>query len=96
MSMFDWNQDGKKDMVDNYIEYRVFKDCANKNETATSNSSGNGMSTFGAIISVIAGLFIQSALYGALGIEVEDVPIMVIVGLWIFFSSIVAGIVGGS
>ena len=83
-------------MVDNYIEYQVFKESTNKNETTSSNSSGKGMSTFGAIISVIAGLFIQRALYGALDIEVEDVLIMVIVGLWIFFSSIVEGIVGGS
>ena len=27
MAFFDWNRDGKKDGLDNYLEYRIFKDC---------------------------------------------------------------------
>lgn len=26
MAMHDWNHDGKKDMVDNFIEYQIYKD----------------------------------------------------------------------
>ena len=51
------------------------------------------MSTFGAIISVIAGLVLQAALYTELGIDVDDVPVLVIIILWVVFSAIVAVVV---
>lgn len=51
------------------------------------------MSTFGAIVSVIAGLFLQSALYVTLGIDVDDVPVLVIIILWVVFSAIAAVVV---
>ncbi len=51
------------------------------------------MSTFGAIVSVIAGLFMQAALYVALGIDVENVPVLVIIILWAVFSTIAAVVV---
>ena len=42
---------------------------------------------------MIAGLFIQSALYVSLGIDVDDVPVLVIIILWVVFSSITAVLV---
>lgn len=94
MAMHDWNHDGKKDMVDNFIEYQIYKDVTGqKNEPSYRPSRGNGMSTFGAIVSVIAGLFIQATLYVALGIDVENVPVLVIVILWAVFSTITADVV---
>ena len=39
---------------------------------------------------MIAGLFMQAALYVALGIDVENVPVLVIVILWAVFSMIAA------
>ena len=51
------------------------------------------MSTFGAIVCVIAGLFLQATLYVALGIDVDDVPLFVIIILWAVFSSIAAVVV---
>ena len=51
---------------------------------------GNGMSTFGAILSVVAGLVLQAILYVVLGIDVENVPVLVIVILWGVFSAIAA------
>ena len=94
MAMHDWNHDGKKDMVDNFIEYQIYKDVTGqKNEPSYTSSRGNGMSTFGAIVSVIAGLFMQAALYVALGIDVEDVPVLVIIILWAVFSTIAAVVV---
>lgn len=80
MAMHDWNHNGKKDWQDNLIEHQIYKDVTGqKKEPSYTSSRGNGISTFGAIVSVIAGLFLQSALYVALGIDVDDVPILVIV-----------------
>ena len=79
MAMHDWNHDGKKDMVDNFIEYQIYKDVTGqKDEPSYTPSRGNDMSTFGAIVSVIAGLLLQSALYVTLGIDVDDVPVLVV------------------
>ena len=56
-------------MVDNYIEYQIYKDVTGQNdEPSYTPSRGNGMSTFGAIISVIAGLVLQAVLYTVLGV----------------------------
>jgi len=64
MAMYDWNHNGKKDMADNFIEYQIYKDVTEQDgESSYTPRRGGGMSTFGAIICVIAGLFILSALY---------------------------------
>ena len=94
MATHDWNHDGRNDMMDNYIEYQIYKDVTGQNdEPSYTPSRGNGMSTFGAIISVIAGLFLQAALYVALGIDVENVPVLVIIILWVVFSTLAAVVV---
>ena len=91
MAMYDWNHNGKKDMSDNYIEYQIYKDVTGQNdEPSYTPSKGNGMSIFGAIISVIAGLVLQAALYTGLGIDVDDIPVFVIIILWVVFSAIAA------
>lgn len=94
MATHDWNHIGKNDMADNFIEYQIYKDVTGQNnESSYTPSRGNGMSTFGAIISVIAGLFLQAALYVALGIDVENVPVLVIIILWVVFSTLAAVVV---
>lgn len=94
MAMYDWNHNGKNDMADNFIEYQIYKDVTGQNnESSYTPSRGNGMSTFGAIISVIAGLFLQAALYVALGIDVENVPVLVIIILWVVLSTLAAVVV---
>ena len=94
MAMYDWNHNGKNDMADSFIEYQIYKDVTGqKDEPSYTPSRGNGMSTFGAIVSVIAGLFMQAALYVALGIDVDDVPVFVIIILWAIFSAIAAVVV---
>lgn len=94
MATHDWNHNGKNDMADNFIEYQIYKDVTGQNnESSYTPSRGNGMSTFGAIISVIAGLFLQAALYVALGIDVENVPVLVIIILWVVFSTLAAVVV---
>lgn len=94
MATHDWNHDGKNDMIDNYIEYQVYKDVTGQNdEPSYTPSRGTGMSTFGAIVSVIAGLVLQSVLYVTLGIDVDDVPVIIILILWAVFSTITAMVV---
>ena len=94
MATHDWNNDGKNDMMDNYIEYQIYKDVTGQNDAPSyTPSRGNGMSTFGAIISVIAGLVLQAVLYTVLGIDVDDVPVLVIIILWVVFSAIAAVVV---
>jgi hypothetical protein len=43
------------------------------------------MSTCGAITGVVAGLALQAGLYVALGIDDENVPVIVIIILWVYF-----------
>lgn len=92
MAMYDWNGNGRKDASDDFIEYQIYKDTTNGNNQV-SHSSGNGMSTFGAILSVVGGLILQSMLYVVLGIDVENVPVLVIIILWVVFLIIVAIVV---
>ena len=94
MATHDWNHDGRNDMIDNYTEYQIYKDVTGQNdEPSYTPSRGNGMSTFGAIISVIAGLVVQAVLYTVLGIDVDDVPVLIIIILWVVFSAIAAVVV---
>lgn len=94
MALYDWNHDGKKDWQDNTIEYQIYKESTGQEDTPSYKPSrGNGMSTFGAAISVVAGLFLQAALYTMLGIDVDDVPVLVIIILWVVFSTLTALVV---
>lgn len=91
MALFDWNHDGKKDWKDNCIEYQIYKNATNqKGKSPYTSGSGGGEGTFKAIISVVSGLFLQVLLYMALGIDVDDVPGLLILILWIIISSIIA------
>ena len=86
MATHDWNHEGKNDMMDNYIEYQIYKDVTGQNdEPSYTPSRGNEMSTFGAVISVIAGLDIQTVLYTGPGIDVNDVSVLVIIVLRLHF-----------
>lgn len=91
MARTDWNHDGKNDMYDDYIEYKMYTDTTGNNDIP-SGSSGyrRGMSAFGAVISTIGGLVAQAALYTAMDIDVEKVPALVILILWAVFTAIIA------
>ena len=59
MAMYDWNGNGNRnDMVDNFIEYQIYKDCTSKNSTPRS-SSNSSASVFWIvfIIAMIVGAF---------------------------------------
>ena len=59
MAMYDWNGNGNKnDMVDNYIEYQIYKDCTENNSTpkrSINTSAGGFWIVF--IIAMIASAF---------------------------------------
>lgn len=89
MAFYDWNHDGKKNGIDNYIEYNIFKEATKKNNKPSySSNHGGGISTFGAILAMLAGLFGQFFIYMALGIDVENVPAIVMIILWVVISSV--------
>ena len=62
MAFYDWNGNGKKDFADDFIEYHIYKESTSNNKHV-SHSSGNGISNFGAILSVIGGLVLQAIFY---------------------------------
>ena len=33
MAMYDWNHNGKNDRQDDYLEYMIYKDCTNDNNS---------------------------------------------------------------
>lgn len=89
MAIHDWNHDGKKDWQDNYIEYQIYKNSTGKNNS--SYRSGNGISTFGAILSTIGGLFLGAMIVALFaGENVENVPVLITIILWIICSSVLA------
>lgn len=84
MALFDYNWDGKKDMVDNYIEYQIYKNSTKDKETSNySSNETNGMSTFAALVVVIGGMLIA----GMFVSEFEEMPGIVVILLW-FLASI--------
>ena len=94
MAMYDWNHNGKSDITDNYIEYQVYKNVTEgDHEPVHTPSRSKGMSTFGAILCVIGGLILQALFYTLLDIEVDNVPALVILILWVVFSGVVAVVV---
>lgn len=58
-----------------------------------SSGSGNGMSTFGAIMCVIGGFLGVAIIFTLFDVDVESVPAFVIVILLIIVTSVIAGVV---
>ncbi len=57
MAFYDWNHNGKKDMQDDYLEYQIYQQSMNDNNTSgpSSNSGcGTGCGIWGWIIIIIA------------------------------------------
>lgn len=55
--------------------------------------SSNGMSTLGAIMCTIGGLFGVALIFTIFDVDVENVPASIIVVLWIVLTSVIAGVV---
>lgn len=65
MAFYDWNRDGKKDFIDDFIEYQIYKESTGNNNYTP--RSGGGISTFGAIVATIGGLFLVAGIIALLG-----------------------------
>ena len=90
MAFNDWNHDGRKDWQDNYIDYQIYRDVTG-NKNNSSYTSRNGISTFGAILSTIGGLFLGAGIVALFaGDNVEKVPVFITIILWLICSSVLA------
>lgn len=114
MAFYDWNGDGKKDWVDNYIEYNIYMNCKRNQEKknkedhsfpghpnyfntssrsnhykkpASGSSFGRGISTFGAIVATIGGLFLAAAIWVFFG-GGEDVSETIAIILWLICTGV--------
>lgn len=88
MALHDWNHDGKKDMLDNYMEYQIYKKTTGKKQVGGSGSGGSA-STFGAIVAVIGGLFLAAAIMALLCGD-GDVPVILTIILWVICASVIS------
>ena len=90
MALYDWNHDGEKDWQDSYIEYQIYKNSTGQKNNSSYTPS-NGISTFGAILSTVGGLFLGALLVALFaGDNVENVPVIITIILWIICGSILA------
>ena len=89
MAMYDWNYDGEKDWQDDCIEYEIYEDV-----TGHINNSyipSNGISTFGAVLSTVGGLFLGAGVTALfVGENTENVPVILIIILWIICGAVLA------
>lgn len=94
MSLYDWNGDGKKDSTDDFIEFSIYNQVSNDNNNHyTPRSRNGGISTIGLILIVFSGLIGQAIIYTMFDIEVDDVPVFVIILLWLVISGVVGFLV---
>ena len=91
MSLYDWNHDGKKDLTDDLIEYQIYQNSIGSDRNYHAPSSNrNGMSTFGAVICTILSFVGAGLFFSLLGIDTENVPVILI----IIVVAVIAGILG--
>lgn len=64
MAMYDWNHNGENDMQDDYLEYMIYKDCTNDNNSNTNHSSYNSGSSFGMNVFVVIAVIVIFAFIG--------------------------------
>ena len=64
MAMYDWNHNGENDMQDDYLEYMIYKDCTNDNNSNTNHSSYNSDSAFGMNVFVVIAVIVIFAFIG--------------------------------
>lgn len=43
MAFYDWNKDGKKDFVDDYLEYNIYKESTNNSNDYSRDTSVYGI-----------------------------------------------------
>lgn len=90
MACNDWKKDGKNDFQDNYIEYHIYHDSTVQNSNSH-HTYVSGVSTAVAIISVIGGLFLAALIVALFaGENVENVPVLITIILWVVCSAVLS------
>ena len=59
MAMYDWNGNGNKnknDMVDNFIDYQIYKDCTQNNSTLRNTTNSSSTASGFWIVLIIAAI----------------------------------------
>ena len=69
MAMYDWNHNGENDMQDDYLEYMIYKDCTNDNNSNANHSSYNSDSAFGINVFVVIAVI---AIFAFIGNAMEE------------------------
>jgi predicted RNA-binding Zn-ribbon protein involved in translation (DUF1610 family) len=69
MAMYDWNHNGKNDRQDDYLEYMIYKDCTNDNNSNTNHSSYNSDLAFGVNVFVVIAVI---AIFAFIGNAMEE------------------------
>lgn len=97
MALHDWNNDGKKDMLDNVIEYEIYKKIINDKKKddnnkvkVCKNSKKRTISSFSSILSIVLGLVFTSLLFTLLDANIDNIPVLLICFVWLINSSIIA------
>lgn len=93
MAMYDWNHNGKNDPVDDYLEYQIYHNCKSDHNRPHHTQSSGGISTFGIVFSMICGMVLQAFIYTVFGIDVKDIPAVILLILWVFLSALAAVVV---
>ena len=88
MTMYDWNGNGHSDRMDDYMEYNIVN-----SESATNSFAQGSGSGLGGFHTIFSGLFIESFIFTLLDVDVSDVPMFLILVLWIVFSVLFVAIV---
>lgn len=97
MVFHDWNNDGKKDFKDDFIEYKIYEESMKSNNNdgrkkinhSKTRNKGQ-ISSFGSILSIILGLVLTSILFTILDVNIDNVPVLVICFIWLINTSIIA------
>ena len=93
MAFTDWNGDGKNDIVDDSIEYNLVQNSINNSGTGGGgNRPSGGGSTSSAVLCAIAGLVEDALFFALLGIDADDIPIVVLVIMWAVFALITSAV----
>lgn len=82
MAFYNWNHNGTKDITDDYMEYRIYKQSIDNNEYLPNSG---GISIFGAILAIILGLFSAAGIIALLG-GGNDLSVILTILLWLICS----------
>ncbi|MGN0026051.1 MAG: hypothetical protein ACI33I_03485, partial [Clostridium sp.] len=89
MALNDWNNDGKKDFKDDFIEYKIYEESmkGRKNDDRqkinySKSRNKSQMSSFGSILSIVLGLVLTAILFIILDVNIDNVPVLVICFIW--------------